>query len=106
VLTEKQEHEFKLIEIENQFRRQLDNLDEQTKKLWALTNKKLDANLKRVEEKYISKAQHLPVCSEYERNLENCYKANSAMPLKCSKNVKAFIKCVDQVRNEVLSKAC
>lgn len=89
--------------MENQFKKQLEILDEQNKELWILTNKKLSDNLKKVEEKYLSRAQHLPICSDLERNLENCYKNNSALPLNCSKNVKDFIKCVDQVRKEVIS---
>lgn len=98
----RQKHDQELRDVTNLWKKQKEELEKQNMELWKTTRQNLDDNLTDLESKYVKKQRCDPVCPEAEIRLLDCYKKNSKMPLKCSREAEEFVNCVNSVRNEIL----
>lgn len=55
-------------------------------------------------EKKIRPLQQTSVCGEVQSKVLECYRLNKQQPLKCAKEVKDFVECVQSVRMNLLQK--
>lgn len=53
---------------------------------------------KEVEELFRDRYRTLPVCSNIQRDVNECYIINASAPLKCIDLVQEFVKCVERER--------
>ncbi|CAG2178067.1 unnamed protein product [Oppiella nova] len=99
----REEHEREIRRLEQSWKTQIQELQKQNRQLWSTANENLSTNISDVE-KNLVKQKCDPICRQHERLVVDCYHSNRSQPLKCSKEVKAFVDCVHQVRRSVLNR--
>jgi len=99
----REEHEREIRRLEQSWKTQIQELQKQNRQLWSTANENLSTNITDVE-KNLVKQKCDPICRQHERLVVDCYHSNRSQPLKCSKEVKAFVDCVHQVRRSVLNR--
>ncbi|XP_074599230.1 MICOS complex subunit mic25-a-like [Brevipalpus obovatus] len=98
----RQQHQEELEMVHHFNDSKVNMLEQQNKILWRAAKERFDKNLTGIEENYTKRQAHEPVCVEAEKLVESCYASNVEMPLKCSKQAKDFINCIDHIRRQVL----
>lgn len=102
-LTLRKRHEEEMNRLEESWKTRLSAYQEQNEELSRTTTERLSHDLLAIEEKYTKRHRYEPVCPDVEQKVEECFKKNPSMSLKCSKEVKDFVGCIDDVRQRVLS---
>ena len=102
-LTLRKRHAEEIHELQETYKRQLKEYEDQNKYLWYSTTKKLSEDLTNIEEKYTHRLKYDTVCPEVETSVERCYSQNRKQPLKCSQLVKEFVGCVRDARFKALT---
>lgn len=102
-LTLRKRHEEEINRVEQSWKTRLSAYQKQNEELSRTTTERLSNDLVAIEEKYTHRQRYEPVCPDVEQKVEECLKKNPSMSLKCSKEVKDFVGCIDDVRQRVLS---
>jgi hypothetical protein len=102
-LTLRKRHAEEMHALQESFKKQVKEYEDQNKYLWFSTTKKLSQDLTNIEEKYTRRLKYNTVCPEVESQVESCYSHNKRQPLKCSRAVKDFVACVTDKRFKALT---
>lgn len=104
-LTLRKRHQDELDRLDTSWKRRMQEYEDQNKYLFLMTSKRLQDDLTSIEQNYTGKNKYEPVCPNVESEVENCYRSNSKNPLKCSKQVKSFVSCIQDARFKSLIKS-
>lgn len=97
-LTLRKRHQSELNRLDSSWKRRMQEYEDQNKYLFLMTSKRLQDDLSKIEENYTGKNKYQPVCPTVENEVEVCYRNNAKNPLKCSKQVKSFVSCIQDAR--------
>ena len=104
-LTLRKRHQSELDRLDTSWKRRMQEYEDQNKYLFLMTSKRLQDDLTNIEKNYTGKNKYAPICPKKEDEVETCYRHNPKNPLKCSKQVKDFVSCVQDARFKSLIKS-
>ncbi|XP_070558256.1 MICOS complex subunit MIC19-like [Ptychodera flava] len=93
----------KMEDNEKRWKEKLRNAELKNAELYRLTSEQFAKAAEEVESKFIHQT-YRPICKDLQEEVLKCYSMNPKEMLNCTAEVRAFTSCVEETRNNLLTK--